>query len=189
MNQQDHFGPMSLMSLAVVMLGVSATGAALLHIAARDDAPSCPVSIAYAPGVNLEALDVALIDRAGASIDMAAYVLTDVAIVEALDRAAARGVTIRLYRDANGVNDEPMPGLLARAYDRLAARRNVDIRFKGEGAFMHLKGLLVDGATLREGAANFSRSGLTKQDNSRLELRCDAAATAFRRAFETMWRR
>ena len=40
--------------------------------------------IHYAPGENLEHVDVALIDRAQHEIDMAAYVLTDWPVMQAL---------------------------------------------------------------------------------------------------------
>jgi phosphatidylserine/phosphatidylglycerophosphate/cardiolipin synthase-like enzyme len=50
--------------------------------------------IHYAPAENLERIDVALIDQARTSIDMAAYVLTDWAIIQALTRAADRGVAV-----------------------------------------------------------------------------------------------
>lgn len=46
----------------------------------------------YAPREDLEPIDVALIDGAAETIDMAAYVLTDVPVIEALAEAAARGV-------------------------------------------------------------------------------------------------
>jgi phosphatidylserine/phosphatidylglycerophosphate/cardiolipin synthase-like enzyme len=42
---------------------------------------------------------VALIDRAEREIDMAAYVLTDWPVMQALTRAADRGVAIRIYLD------------------------------------------------------------------------------------------
>lgn len=142
---------------------------------------------AYAPAENLEAIDVDLIGRATGSIDMAAYVLTSLPIVEALDRAAARGVTIRLYRDGR---DARMPRLLAAAYDRLAARPSVEIRYKGDPQpFMHLKAYAVDGLIVREGAGNFTRSGLRRQDNSLVALKCPAAVARFQQAFETMWAR
>jgi phosphatidylserine/phosphatidylglycerophosphate/cardiolipin synthase-like enzyme len=48
--------------------------------------------IHYAPAENLEHVDVALIDRAEHEIDMAAYVLTDWPVMQALTRAADRGV-------------------------------------------------------------------------------------------------
>lgn len=146
--------------------------------------------LAYSPADDLEAIDVALIGAARERIDFAAYVLTDLRVVQALDDAAARGVTIRLYRDGGGVNLQAMPGALGRAYDALVARPNVEVRFKAElGPYMHLKAYAVDGQLLREGAGNFSHSGLTRQDNSLVALRCKAAVTAFETAFEAMWRR
>lgn len=160
-----------------------------LSLAAPAQAGWCQLDrLAYAPAEDLEAIDVALIAGAKKKIDFAAYALTDIRIVEALDAAAARSVAIRLYRDASQATI-PMPRPLARAYDRLAARRNVEIRYKGDGPFMHLKAYAVDGALLREGAGNFSHSGLTRQDNSLIVLRCEAAVKRFERAFETMWRR
>jgi len=154
-------------------------------------AESCVLErLAYAPADDLESIDVALIASAKTRIDFAAYVLTDIRIVEALDAAAARGVVIRLYRDAGGVNAQPMPAPLGKVYDRLVARMNVEVRFKGDPApFMHDKAYVVDGALLRDGSANFSHSGLTRQDNSLIALRCKGAVTRFQGAFEDMWRR
>jgi phosphatidylserine/phosphatidylglycerophosphate/cardiolipin synthase-like enzyme len=47
----------------------------------------------YAPAENLEHIDVALIDTARREIDLAAYVLTDWPVIQALTRAADRGGT------------------------------------------------------------------------------------------------
>ena len=55
------------------------------------------IAIHYAPAENLERIDVDLLDRAQVEIDIAAYVLTDVAVTNALIRAANRGVKVRLY--------------------------------------------------------------------------------------------
>lgn len=144
---------------------------------------------AYAPPDDLEAIDVEMIGRAEKTIDFAAYVLTDIRIVEALDAAAARGVVIRLYRDG-GQAALRMPKALGEAYDRLVARPNVEARYKADPApFMHLKAYAVDGKFVREGAGNFSHSGLTRQDNSLVVLRCRAAVKRFREAFDAMWRR
>lgn len=161
---------------------------AFCALAQAATADSCVIERhAYAPSVNLEAIDVELIGRAVRSIDMAAYVLTSVPIVEALDMAAERGVTIRLYRDGRIAR---MPVRLAKAYDRLAARLNVEIRYKGDPQpFMHLKAYAVDDEVVREGAGNFTHSGLRRQDNSLVALRCEAAVKRFREAFERMWAR
>ena len=143
--------------------------------------------LAYAPGENLEATDVALIGQARKSIDFAAYVLTSVPIVQALDDAAARGVRVRIYRDGADVR---MPEALAEPYDRLVARQNVEARYKGSPEpFMHLKAYSVDGALLREGSGNFTHSGLLRQDNSLVALRCREAVSRFQKQFEQMWSR
>ena len=57
--------------------------------------------IHYGPGEDLERIDVALIREAAKQIDMAAYVLTDSAVIEALREASSRGVKVRVWRDAS----------------------------------------------------------------------------------------
>jgi phosphatidylserine/phosphatidylglycerophosphate/cardiolipin synthase-like enzyme len=48
---------------------------------------------------------------------------------------------------------------------------------------MHLKRYQIDGRLLRTGAANFSASGLKRQDNDLIVIESAAAAT-FKRAFD-----
>ncbi|MGJ0397446.1 MAG: phospholipase D-like domain-containing protein [Methylocystis sp.] len=154
--------------------------------AAADESCSI-VRQAYAPTENLETIDGELLGRATKTIDMAAYVLTSIPIVEALDRAASRGVRVRLYRDGADVR---LPRALADAYDRLAARKNVEIRYKPAPApLMHLKSYVIDGQILRDGSGNFSHGGLLRQDNSLVALRCPGVVRQFERVFEQMWRR
>ena len=61
----------------------------VLALCSQGRSDPAPV-IHYAPAENLEHVDVALIDRAEHEIDMAAYVLTDWPIIQALTRAARR---------------------------------------------------------------------------------------------------
>jgi PLD-like domain len=95
--------------------------------------------IHYAPVENLEHSDVALIDQAEHNIDIAAYVLTDWPVMQALIRAAQRGVKIRIYMDGGRIGErEPKP-----VFRELIATPEIEVRFK---------------------AANFSASGLKRQD-------------------------
>jgi phosphatidylserine/phosphatidylglycerophosphate/cardiolipin synthase-like enzyme len=96
-------------------------------------APCCadpaPV-VHYAPAENLEHVDVALIDRAEHEIDMAAYVLTDWAVMQALTRAADRGVQIRISLDGTQFAErEP-----AKVFRDLAETPGVEIRIKHENS-------------------------------------------------------
>jgi phosphatidylserine/phosphatidylglycerophosphate/cardiolipin synthase-like enzyme len=123
-----------------------------------------------------------LIDRAEHEIDMAAYVLTDWPVMQALTRAADRGVAIRIYLDGTQLAErEP-----AKIFNDLAETPGVEIRIKHKAsAPMHLKSYQIDGLLLRTGAANFSASGLKRQDNDLIVIDSIDAATKFKRAFET----
>ena len=148
---------------------------------------SAPVRIAYGPGPGFDAIDPELIGRARKTIDMAAYVLSDQRVIEALSAAASRGVQVRIYFDPEqfrrigGVNDN---------IQALAHQPNVRGRIKAErNDIMHLKAYSVDGRWLRTGSANFSWSGETRQDNDLLVIDSRKAAADFGRQFEMLWAR
>ena len=140
------------------------------------------VEIHYAPIENLERIDVETLDNAERSIDMAAYVLSDARVIEALRDAADRGVTIRLYLDRSQFAHR---GELA----ELLGFPNVSARVKNRGVLMHLKAYVVDGARLRTGSGNFSASGLEHQDNDLVLVDDAEAVSRFERDFEAMWSR
>jgi phosphatidylserine/phosphatidylglycerophosphate/cardiolipin synthase-like enzyme len=82
--------PSLVLALPAILLG------AALERGANSAQPPCPAGAAaeihYGPGEDLERIDVALLRGATKGIDMAAYVLTDSAVIEALRDASARGV-------------------------------------------------------------------------------------------------
>lgn len=168
-------------------LALVVTGACLIGWSARgladDAAPPAPpaAEIHYAPAEDLERVDVALIDAAGDSLDMAAYVLTDRAVIEALADAAARGVKVRVWRESStaGYGDAAEIAKLAAA--------GAALRVKPGGELMHLKSYCVDGRILRTGAANFSWSGERRQDNDLIVIRSAAACAGFEADFARMW--
>lgn len=166
------------LALALAVLVTPPIGASM--------ASAARLELHYAPEENLERIDVGLVDGAKTSIDMAAYVLTDVALIEALERAAGRGVRVRLFLEPN---QEREGGYAADARARLAATRGVEVRRNPRSVWMHLKSYVVDGATLRTGAANFSASGLKQQDNDLLISDEPALVKRFQTHFEGMWRR
>jgi phosphatidylserine/phosphatidylglycerophosphate/cardiolipin synthase-like enzyme len=166
-------------------VALAALGAAWAEKGPRVDG-SQP-EIHYAPRENLESLDTRDIGLAELSIDMAAYVLSDPRIIEALTTAAERGVLIRLYLDRSQFAEHgPTRGGLIEA---LLAHPNVVARVKGEGVLMHLKAYAVDGAVLRTGSGNFSRSGLASQDNDAIFITDPAVVDAFEGNFERIWAR
>lgn len=149
---------------------------ALLLFAGIAAARAGNVEIHYAPDENLEHIDVDLIRSAHTTIDMAAYSLTDWAIVDALIEARQRGVAFRIVLDPSQQH----------ALDRLRPIAG-DIRMKPSGAYMHLKSYAVDRRVLRSGSANLSASGLKQQDNDVVIVWDGAPVRAFEVRFEQLW--
>ena len=137
---------------------------------------AAPVEVHFAPSENLEHIDVGLLRSAAKTIDIAAYVLTDWPVIEALAVAKARGVTVRIVLDPSQHH----------AMDKLAPLAN-EIRLKRSGPIMHLKGYMIDERIVRTGSANFSASGLKQQDNDLVVIEEAAAIAKFEQNFERMW--
>jgi phosphatidylserine/phosphatidylglycerophosphate/cardiolipin synthase-like enzyme len=146
-----------------------------------------PAEIHYAPEENLELVDARVIGGAELSIDMAAYVLSDQRVIEALTAAAERDVAVRLYFDKSQFSQH---GLKVDApIEALLAHPNVEAKAKGAGVLMHLKAYAVDGKLLRTGSGNFSQPGLAQQDNDLVLISDPATVDAFERTFEDIWSR
>ena len=79
-----------------------------------------------------------------------------------------------------------LPSASLRGYSRTWCTPNgVEIRIKHENsALMHMKSYEIDGLLLRTGAANFSASGLKRQDNDLIVIKDVQAAIKFKHAFE-----
>lgn len=146
----------------------------------------------FSPAQNLERADVSQIQQAQRSLDIAMYAFTDRYIAQEIVKAAQRGVTVRVYRDRGQYEQEQ-----ERAGDReegsstqiMARESNIHIRVKNSKELMHLKAYLVDDRLLRDGSANWSPSGLKRQDNNAHFTTDPQQVEAFRRAFEQMWDR
>jgi phosphatidylserine/phosphatidylglycerophosphate/cardiolipin synthase-like enzyme len=73
-------------------------------------------------------------------------------------------------------------------FRELIATPEIEVRFKRAGSpLMHLKSYQIDGRWLRSGAANFSASGLKRQDNDLLIMESRAAAMAFEQRFDAIF--
>jgi len=138
-----------------------------LIVAASSAAPASAAELHYAPLENLERLDVQTLNSARKTIDVAAYVLTDWPVVQALVAAAYRGVTIRVYVDGGQAGHDDMD--TTGPFGKLVAAPHVTVKQKHPGRpIMHLKSYCVDGHLFRTGSANLSASGLKQQDNDLL---------------------
>jgi phosphatidylserine/phosphatidylglycerophosphate/cardiolipin synthase-like enzyme len=155
--------------------------------AAAQDVETENSPIYFSPDTNLEEVDVAMIDRAQRTIDIAMYAFTDRRIAAALRRAAERGVKVRIYRDREQYEEEERRGGSVRAI--LAGAPNIAVKVKTSKELMHQKVALYDDRLLRDGSGNWSISAARYQDNEISVSGNAAMIHAFRSDFDRMWSR
>jgi phosphatidylserine/phosphatidylglycerophosphate/cardiolipin synthase-like enzyme len=123
---------------------------------------------------------VAAIDAATTKINMRTFFLTSEAIVEALEDAKDRGVTIRIILDAGSAHNEFSLHEQLRTY-------GIAVKVEDWGGTEHCKAFSVDGYVVVLGSQNFTLSGNTLSDENTLYIENRPMATAFDSVFETAW--
>ena len=148
----------------------------------------------FSPAENLEELDISYLRQARETVDVAMFSFTDRRIAEVLKELAVGHVKIRIYRDQGQFREEQERarrfGDLSTSL-RLRGSVNIQIRVKQgpESNLMHAKEFCLDRRLLRDGSANWSRSGELTQDNQ-MRVTTDARQiAAFEKTFEEMWSR
>jgi phosphatidylserine/phosphatidylglycerophosphate/cardiolipin synthase-like enzyme len=130
-----------------------------------------------------------LLGTARKPVDLAAYNLSDHALIDALCSLVQAAVRGRMYLDAGQLKETLLPALPSHQLYRLAQTSNVEVRVKQAAGLAHLKSYLVDSQVLRTGSANFSASGLKRQDNDMVVIRDARSIAQFAETFERLWAR
>ncbi len=115
------------------------------------------------------------------------YSFTDRYLADELASLAHKGVHVRVYRDREQFRQETQRGGITTTAILLAA--GIQVRVKGVRDLMHLKSYAIDGRLLRTGSANWSPTGLKRQDNDVLYEASSETVEAFERRFNEIWNR
>ncbi|AWR87398.1 phospholipase D-like domain-containing protein [Meiothermus taiwanensis] len=124
----------------------------------------------------------AILERLGQAqreIWVAAYVLTDTRIVEALVKAHRRGVRVRVVIDTRNLEN---------SRDETLKQAGVEVRKDGNPYTMHHKVMVVDGEWVITGSYNFTNSGFGRNNENLLILRDSTLAQRYQREVESIWR-
>lgn len=120
---------------------------------------------------------VSMINGAEDSIDIEVYAFTSREIVDALEEARDRGVSIRIILDS--INTEMYRELVAKGFDA----RYASSVYKTT----HSKFMIVDGQKVLVGSHNFSNSALHKNREASVIITDPKTAAEFSNEFEFDW--
>ena len=115
------------------------------------------------PGAEIRPLALQLIDAAAHSLRLELFVLTDTAIVKALETAHQRGVDVRLLLDPSQHSSDP-------SYQSLLAS-GVPVRwYRTRGELLHAKAIVADSDGVLFGSANWSGGGFERNHELDIEM-------------------
>lgn len=121
-----------------------------------DPVPDARVVVAATlPGADIRPLALQLIDSARTTLDLELYVITDVGIVHAVERAQQRGVRVRVLLDPS---QRPSDGPAAALADAGVPVR----RYHSRGEKLHAKLGVADGVDALFGSANWTSGGFER---------------------------
>jgi len=125
---------------------------------------------------------IGLLDSAQSSIEIEVYVFTSRDVIEALERAKARGVDIRIIMERNVIS-----GHNEQTYLELAAK-GFNIRYASRAyKLTHSRFMIIDEMAVLVGSHNLSNSALYENREASVILRDTAAVREFIDVFETDW--
>lgn len=126
---------------------------------------------------------ISLIDNAQKTIDVAVYNLRDNDVIDALNNAVTRGVTVRVFTDGDNNNaGDPIKNLDA----------NITVKDDGGNVNeMHHKFVVVDvdeaDARVWTGSANFTSPSFSSQNNNAVIIKDPTVADIYRDEFERLY--
>jgi phosphatidylserine/phosphatidylglycerophosphate/cardiolipin synthase-like enzyme len=120
----------------------------------------------------------ASLDTAQSTLDVAIYELDLPVIADALIRAKARGVRVRLVTDTDSLETPFIQDL---------RKANIPVVDDQRGAIMHDKFIVIDQATVWTGSMNFTENDAYRNNNNTLALRSPQLAENYTREFEEMF--
>ncbi|MDJ0269344.1 MAG: phospholipase D family protein [Aigarchaeota archaeon] len=137
--------------------------------------------VCFSPGGGCSNLLIKLIDGAKESVYVMIFSFTLDGVAEALIRAAARGVDIKVVIEANNAYSK------GSVYQRLRSA-GVDVRLDSNPYLMHHKVAIIDGYIVVTGSMNWSFSGDRRNDENMVVIEGYEVAKLFKAEFDRVWR-
>lgn len=136
--------------------------------------------LCFSPGGNCDRVVVNWIDRANVSVHVLIYSFTLDDVRDALIRAMARGVDVKVVMEKENAHES------GSEYDTLKAA-GVDIRLDSNPALMHDKVAVVDSHIILTGSYNWSWSATHSNNENLVVLDDHAWASAYELQFQSIY--
>jgi phosphatidylserine/phosphatidylglycerophosphate/cardiolipin synthase-like enzyme len=142
--------------------------------------------------VEVAAQVAAFLDGATSTLDLAQYDFhlgdeTKAIVAAAFERAAARGVRVRLVYDVSHANPIPVPPPPEPDVQLIATLPVEGKPIAGVPDLMHHKYVIRDGASVWTGSLNWTDDSWTRQENVIAVVHSEAIAKAYRIDFDQLW--
>jgi phosphatidylserine/phosphatidylglycerophosphate/cardiolipin synthase-like enzyme len=122
------------------------------------------VEVGFSPGGTAVKLVLEVIGEAKSSILVACYSFTNRDIAEALEKAAHRGVKVRIVADEGAAKDKYSQVPIVKA-------AGIPVRIAIRYAIMHNKFLVIDGTTVETGSFNYTAAAVKSNAENAIVLR------------------
>lgn len=134
----------------------------------------------FSPNRGGASLICGYIDRCTTTLDIAVYSITHDAIAEAIIRAHARGVRVRVLMDDLQAKNRY-------ADDETLMAAGIPVRVDSSSGAMHHK-FAIDGTrAVATGSFNWTKSADTRNAENFLIVRLKKVVTQFQEEFESLW--
>lgn len=108
-------------------------------------------------------------------------------LIDALEAAVARGVTVRVILDQDDGGEPYGSYWINRPLLQRLRQSGIEVRFDREDVLMHSKVLVVDGRTAVVGSHNWTRTGFNDAHELSVLLEGEAVAASFEARFAALW--
>jgi phosphatidylserine/phosphatidylglycerophosphate/cardiolipin synthase-like enzyme len=138
------------------------------------------VGIYFTPPSDVAAAVIEVIDNSKSEVLVQAYGFTHNGIAQALLRAHARGVQVKVLLDAKTDSTN-------RYVTELLQAQQIPLRLDGGHAIAHNKVIVVDAELVITGSFNFTNSAQTRNAENLLVLKSSGLADSYKANWQTHW--
>ncbi|WP_422657731.1 phospholipase D-like domain-containing protein [Paenibacillus sp. EC2-1] len=134
-------------------------------------------------GEHPEAAIIQLINEATSTLDIAIYSINYDPIVEAVVKAAERGVKVRMITDLSHAEEKAKQKKVL----ELVNNAGIPIKVNTHDGKMHLKMMIADGNKVETGSFNYLKSSIEENDDVAVFIEDESVGEQFQQAFNKMW--